>query len=247
MKFIDDCLFVASTPLKLAEELAGWVFAQVTEMTSLEKPFYLAISGGNTPVLFFNHMAAKYGHYLNWNLVHFFWVDERCVVPSHNDSNFKNANIHLLSKISIPESNVHRIKGEIDQQKEADDYTSTIKSLVPLKNNIPTFDLILLGMGDDGHTASLFPDQDNVILSDKICETSVNPNTGQKRITLTPLIINNASKIAFYITGMSKAAIVNEILVKQHESDKYPAAHIKPSTGNLYWFLDASAAKGLFE
>jgi 6-phosphogluconolactonase len=247
MKFTEDCLFVASTPLKLAEELAGWVFAQVTVLTSSGKPFYLAISGGNTPILFFNHMASKYSRFINWSFVHFFWVDERCEAPTHNDSNYKNAHTNLLSKITIPDSNIHRIKGEINAQKEAEDYSSAIASILPIKNNIPNFDLILLGMGDDGHTASLFPDQNNVILSEKICESSVNPNTGQKRVTMTPRIINNASKIAFHITGMSKAAIVNEIHVQQRESVKYPAAHIKPTTGNLYWFLDASAAKGLLE
>jgi 6-phosphogluconolactonase len=246
MKFTEDSLFVAPTPIKLAEELSGWFFAQALELTETRKSFYVAISGGNTPILFFNHLANKYEKSLNWKKIHFFWADERCVPPSHNDSNYKSALLNLLSKISIPEENIHRIKGEEDPKKEAENYKNNLFSVVPLENSLPKFDLIMLGMGDDGHTASLFPKQENTLKSKTACETTVHPVSGMKRITLTPLCINNAAKVVFQITGLAKSNIVNDILLKRGNYKDYPAAHIKPLSNCLYWFLDAGAAKGLF-
>lgn len=245
MKFTEDSLFIAPTPVRLSEELAGWFFAQVSELSSREKPYCIAISGGNTPILFFNHLAAKYGNKINWQKLHFFWADERCVHPSHHESNYLSAYNNLLSKISIPQSNIHRMKGEGNPVEEANNYISDILSVVNIENDLPKFDLILLGMGDDGHIASLFPKQE-IINSKKICDASLNPSTKQTRITLTPLCINNADKVVFQVTGMIKSNIVNEILLKHSGYTDYPAAHIKPKNGNLYWFLDAGAAKGMF-
>ena len=246
MKFTEDSLFVSPTPVKLAEELSGWFFAQALELSESKKSFYVAISGGNTPILFFNNLAARYSHNLNWNNIHFFWADERCLPPTHNDSNYRTANNNLLSKISVPLSNIHRIKGEGNLQDEVENYKNEILSVIPLENDLPRFDLIMLGMGDDGHTASLFPKQEKLLHSKNICEASVNPATGLNRITLTPLCINNAVKVVFQITGLAKSNLVNDILLKRASYKEYPAAHIKPTSNNLYWFLDAGAAKGLF-
>jgi 6-phosphogluconolactonase len=246
MKFTEDSLFVAPTPVKLAEELAGWFSVQVNQPEFIDKPFYVAISGGSTPVLFFNILASDYGHRINWKKLHFFWVDERCVAPSNIESNYKLAFDNLFCKTNIPENNIHRINGENEAQTEAMRYGNEINSILDQKNGLPKFDLIILGLGDDGHTASFFPGQENLIHAENICKATANPKTGQKRITLTPRCINNATKIAFEITGMSKSSIVNEILMKLPNHTKYPAAHIKPSSGNLFWFLDAGAAKGLF-
>lgn len=246
MKFTEDNLFVAPTPVKLAEELSGWFFSQALASTEKKDSFYVAISGGNTPILFFNNLAEKYGHCIQWNKIHFFWADERCVPPAHNDSNYKSAFTNLLSKIPIPENNIHRMKGEGNPQNEAENYATEIFSILPKENELPKFDLIMLGMGDDGHTASLFPRQDNILHSKNICEASVNPSTGLNRITLTPLCINNSSKVVFQITGMAKSNIVNDILLKRANYKEFPAAHIKPGDNKLYWFLDAGAAKGLF-
>jgi len=246
MKFTEDFLFVAPTPVKLAEELAGWFFVQVNQPEFIDKPFHVAVSGGSTPVLFFNTLASDYGYRINWKKIHFFWVDERCVAPSNIESNYKLVFENLLTKTNIPETNIHRIKGENDPQSEAIRYADEMRSILDHDNEIPKFDLIILGLGDDGHTASLFPGQESLMKTDKICESTEFPKTGQKRITLTPCCINNASKVVFEITGMSKSAVVNEILMKLPNYIKYPAAHIKPLSGNLFWFLDAGAAKGLF-
>ncbi len=246
MKFTEDFLFVAPTPVSLAEELAGWFFVQVNQPEFIDKPFNVAVSGGSTPVLFFNTLASDYGHRINWKKLHFFWVDERCVAPANIESNYKLVFDNLLSKTNIPETNIHRIIGENNPQSEAIRYADEVNSIVSHNNGLTQFDLVMLGLGDDGHTASIFPGQENLISSENICEPSENPKNRQKRITLTPRCINNATKVVFEITGMLKSPVVNEILMKLPGYKNYPAAHIRPSIGNLYWFLDAGAAKGLF-
>lgn len=246
MKFSENSLFVAPTPVKLAEELAGWFYSQVFNHSNASKQYYIALSGGTTPVLFFNYLASYYGSYIDWKRIHFFWADERCVSPDHNDSNYKTAFVNFLSKIDIPSSQIHRIRGEDDPSQEADRYAEEIKAIVPAEENIPRFDLILLGMGGDGHTASLFPQQAESYGGDRLVAATVNPVTQQPRVTLTPRLINNAAKVVFQVTGFAKSSIVAEILQQKPEATKYSASKIKPHHGDLYWFIDAGAAKELF-
>lgn len=246
MKFSDNSLFVAPTPLKLAEELAGWFYSQVFNHSNASKQYYIALSGGTTPVLFFNYLASYFGPYIDWNRIHFFWVDERCVAPDDNDSNYKTAYVNFLSRVSVPASQIHRIRGEADPVEEAMRYAEEIRSVVPMEDELPRFDLILLGLGSDGHTASLFPPQADWDGSDKLVAVTANPATHQRRITLTPRLINNAAKVVFQVTGFAKANIVGEILQHQPEAAKYSASRINPSRGDLYWFIDAGAAKELF-
>jgi 6-phosphogluconolactonase len=245
MKFSDESLFVAPTPVKLAEELAGWVFTQTNITNNNDEPFCMVISGGSTPILLFKQLSDGYKDLINWKRIHFFWADERCVPPDNIDSNYGSAYNNLLSKIPIPEHNIHRMKGEIAPMKAAEAYTKEINTVVRKENGYPEFDLVLLGMGDDGHTASLFPEHPQFLHSKNICEASLDPK-GKNRITLTPQCINKAKKVVFQITGMNKSAIVNDILLQFPGYTNYPAAHIKPENRNLYWFLDAGAANGLF-
>ncbi|MCX7986670.1 MAG: 6-phosphogluconolactonase [Bacteroidales bacterium] len=247
MRFSENSLFVAPTPVKLAEELAGWFYSQVFNHSNASKKYYIALSGGTTPVLFFNYLASYYGKYIDWGRIHFFWADERCVPPDDNDSNYKTAFVNLLSKIEIPSAQIHRIRGESDPHKESVRYAEEIMSIVPLEDNVPRFDLILLGMGADGHTASLFPDQAELYDGNKLVAVTINPNTQQQRITLTPWIINRAAKIVFQVTGFAKAGIVGEILQQKPEASQYSASKIKPIHGDMYWFIDAGAAKELFK
>jgi 6-phosphogluconolactonase len=247
MRFSENSLFVAPTPLKLAEELAGWFYSQVFNHTNEAKQYYIALSGGSTPVLFFNYLANYYAQFIDWKRIHFFWADERCVPPDDNESNYKTAYINFLSKIDIPSSNIHRIRGEFNPQAEASRYADEIMSTVPLENNIPRFDLILLGMGSDGHTASIFPEQSQLFNKRDIVSDSYNSLAQQKRITMTPYLINNAAKIVFQVTGFAKAAIVTQILQQQNGAEQYSAYKIKPINGDLYWFIDAGAAKELFK
>jgi len=236
-----DVLLIFKSPedlaAKFADQLMNWV-----ENYS-EKTFHLAISGGKTPDLLFSALVRKYSESTLWQKVHFWWVDERMVPPTDPESNFGVANSLLLSKISIPEENIHRIKGENTPENEALSYSRQIKEKLPSQNGWPVFDLILLGMGDDGHTASIFPDQMYLLNSDNVCEVATQPFSGQKRTTLTGKTIFNASRICFLITGSNKAEKLKEIWNNPEQAKLLPAAHIHSENGDLIWFIDEVAAK----
>ncbi|HVD97940.1 MAG TPA: 6-phosphogluconolactonase [Cytophagaceae bacterium] len=205
--------------------------------------FFIALSGGSTPKLLFALLAEEaYKNKIDWSKVHLFWGDERCVPPDHADSNYKMTYEQLISKINIPAGNIHRVLGENDPQEEAKRYSKEIDTLLPKENHLPVFDLVMLGMGDDGHTLSVFPHEIGLLKSDKICEVATHPTSGQKRVTLTGKIANNATVAAFLVTGSNKAEKVLEIFKKENNWNSYPAAHIHPSHGKLYWFMDKDAA-----
>ncbi len=222
---------------KFANQLMNWLEGHAGET------FHFAISGGKTPDLLFSALADKYPDSPLWQKVHFWWVDERMVSPDDPESNFGIANRLLLSKISIPEGNIHRIHGENDPGQEALSYSKQIQEKLPFENNWPAFDLILLGMGNDGHTASIFPDQMELLTTENICEVAVFQSTKQKRITLTGQVINNARKVCFLVTGESKASRIDEILSDHVSAGLLPAYHIHPSNNDLSWYMDESAAK----
>ena len=163
------------------------------------------------------------------------------VPPSNPESNFGVAKKLLFSKISIPEENIHRIKGENTPEEEALSYSAQIQENLPQQVGWPIFDLILLGMGDDGHTASIFPDQMNLLNSSHICEVAIQPQSGQKRVTLTGKAMNSASKVCFLVTGSNKAERMTEIWNNPEKANQLPASHIQPENGDLEWYLDESA------
>lgn len=234
-------LHTFKSPEDLAIQFADLMMCWVEEHTG--NSFNLAISGGKTPDLLFSILAEKYAHSSLWQKVHFWWVDERMVPPNHQESNFGVAQKLLFSQISIPEENIHRIKGENDPENEAFSYSGQIQKSIPQSENWPVFDLILLGMGDDGHTASIFPDRMELLESDRICEVAVHPTSGQKRVTLTGKVINNASKICFLVTGAGKANLFSEISKKTKKANLFPAAYVIPEHGDLYWYVDQSASQ----
>lgn len=207
----------------------------------------IALSGGSTPTLLFRHLAEQYRDRIDWSKVHFFWGDERCVPPDDAESNYGTARELLLQYIAIPAGNIHRIRGEAEPAEEARRYEAEIREFVPNAGNLPAFDLVLLGMGSDGHTASIFPDQMELLEADSLCSVARHPETGQQRITLTGPVINNARQVAFLVTGAGKAEKVEEVIKKKGAWKDYPAAHIDPERGDLYWFLDAEAARGVMD
>jgi 6-phosphogluconolactonase len=148
----------------------------------------------------------------------------------------------LFDQIKIPTENLHRILGANNPDQEAERYSDLIISKLPRKNNLPSFDLIILGMGDDGHTASIFPNQMNLIGEESICAVARHPGSGQLRISLTGTAINNAQIIAFLVTGAGKKEKVTEVLNHSGDWEKYPASYINPADGTLHWFLDQDAA-----
>lgn len=203
---------------------------------------HIALSGGSTPKIVFNELASEYRDLIPWADVHLYWGDERCVPPTDAESNYRMTKEHLLDAIEIPEANVHRIKGEEEPEEEARRYASVLRQNVPLHGDLPQFDLVILGMGDDGHTASVFPHQIELWDSPNLCEVAVHPDSGQKRITLTGGVINQAGHVAFLVTGSNKSERLREILDKEGNYHQYPASLVAPDSGELLWFLDKAAA-----
>ena len=219
---------------------------KICEVIILKKgKINIAFSGGNTPKLLFMILGSKYQDKIDWTRVNLFWVDERCVPPESEESNFGMTYKYLLSNIIIPGSNIHRIEGENIPYNESERYSGVLRNNLTLYNNLPQLDILFLGMGDDGHTASIFPDQMYLLNSDNYCEVAMNPYTGQKRITLTGKVISNSERIYFLVTGKNKAEIVKDILEKENEYKKYPASHIEEVNGNLKWYLDKEASSFL--
>lgn len=216
---------------KIAEDILN-IYNQTSEV------FNIAISGGNTPKSLFILLAEKYNKKFDWNRVNIFWVDERLVTLDSDESNYGAAKKLLIDNINIPERNIHRIKGESNPDQELIRYTNDIKESVEFKNNYPAFDYILLGIGDDGHTASIFPENTEDINSKEICLLAKKPESGQLRISLSIPTINNAKNSAFMITGKNKAVILKEII--EEKSKAYPSGLIENK--NLRFFLDKQAA-----
>ena len=204
--------------------------------------FNVALSGGSTPVAWFNYLAQ---HHLKddfWERIHFYWGDERCVPPHDSDSNFGIAKKHLFDHIPIPDENIHRMYGELLPGEAADRYEISLRQHL---GQLPVFDLVILGMGDDGHTASIFPHEINLWNLDKLCVVATHPQTGQKRVSLTGMAINAATAVAFLITGRNKSERVREIINQETTAVFYPANLVNPQKGTLHWFLDKDAANQL--
>lgn len=232
---------IYETPDKVANAFAKELFRIISEST--QKRFDIALSGGETPKLLFRYLSSKYPDLIPWHRLHFWWGDERCVSPDDEESNYGSADMFLFSEIAIPVENIHRIKGENDPDDEADSYSQQLREQLNNRNEWPVFDLVMLGLGKDGHTASIFPDQMELLESDKICEVATHPESGQKRITLTGKVINNANRIFFLVTGKAKAKRVSQIMNNLKKAKKFPASYIAPLNGDLYWYLDEAAAE----
>jgi len=206
---------------------------------------HIALSGGSTPKIVFDELASNYTDKIDWEKVHLYWGDERCVPPTDYASNYKMTFEHLLSKISIPKENIHRILGENEPLGEALRYSNLLETNLECVNGIPEFDLVILGMGDDGHTASIFPYEIGLWSSKLHCVVATHPDSGQKRVSINGNVINQAKVVAFLVTGDSKAEKVKEIINKEGNYKDYPASLVKPKSNVLLWFLDKFASKDI--
>lgn len=241
---MDTVIKISQGLTELAWDLAREMADLINNAGRRGKTISIALSGGSTPKLLFSILGDNFSDSVMWKYVHFFWVDERCVSPEDPESNFGMAKNVLLSKISIPSSNIHRIRGEKNPEKEALRYSKQISRLTREREGLPVFDLVILGLGEDGHVASIFPDQNHLLTSEKICEVAIHPVSKQKRITLTGKVINNADNIVFLVTGTYKAEMVAEIIERPGIAE-YPAVFIEPVHGVLKWYLDIDAASML--
>lgn len=232
---------IFATPQDTARAVVELILAGVKEKTKLSQPFYLAVSGGSTPKLLFELLANEYADSIAWHFVRFFWVDERCVPPTHSESNFGMTYESLLEKIDIPETSIFRMQGENDPENEVKRYEDLLVGELPLHDNFPQFDLILLGMGDDGHTASIFPNDMSLLHSSRAVAVGVHPVSGQKRITLTGKTICTAKRVTFLVTGESKSEVLRQIIKQEPEAQIYPAAHVHSINGEVDFYLDQKA------
>lgn len=234
---------IFSSPYDLAEKFAEELIAMINKSAEMKKPLSVSLSGGSTPELLFSLLGGRFSKSASWEYVHFFWGDERCVPADNPESNYGMTRKKFLEKIEIPSSNIHRIRGEENAEKEAVRYSGEIKSSTRQRDGLPVFDMIILGLGVDGHMASIFPGDMKLLDSDKICEVTIDPVTLQKRITITGRIINNSDCITFLVTGKKKAEIVEKIINKNPSTPNFPASYIVPPLGKLRWFIDKEAGR----
>lgn len=229
---------------ELADGLATWLCNLVQSTLQNQEYFTLVLSGGGTPKLLFRKLASeKYIDKINWKRVHIFWGDERAVPFGDERNNAKMAFDYLLDAINIPAAQIHKIRTDIEPIFSAKEYDKILHTY--FDNTRKSFDLVLLGVGDDGHTLSVFPGSAILEKQSAWVESVYNEKQQMYRITLTPEIVNRAANIAFMVNGESKSAILKRIIEGPYEPDTLPAQTIKPENGQLYWFLDKEAAKDL--
>jgi 6-phosphogluconolactonase len=233
---------IFSTIEKLSLHFANKLTEKVNN-TPEDQFFSLALSGGSTPKVVFEFISSNFKNKINWSRVVIFWGDERCVSPENVDSNYKMALDSILIHIPIPDANIFRIKGENDPRSEAMRYSEIVSKLIPSVYGNPQFDLIMLGLGEDGHTASIFPNNIHLFDSKNLFEVSEHPDTKQKRVTATGKIINNSKAVSFLATGKEKSAKVYQVLKKKRGWKNLPASLVDPKIGELGWLLDNHSAE----
>jgi len=224
---------------ELARAAAELFAARCREAVEMRGAFTVALSGGSTPKLLFELLAGEFRDQIAWPSIHFFWSDERHVPPDHPDSNYRMANEAMLSRVPIAKDNVHRVPSENPSASEAAHaYEQTL--IETTQQSLPQLDLILLGAGTDGHTASIFPGSDVLYETKRLVAAPWVEKFQTYRITMTLPLLNNGVSVVFLVSGSEKASIVKEIL---EGPEKYPAQAVKPTNGELLWMLDEDAAR----
>jgi 6-phosphogluconolactonase len=228
----------------LAHEVAGRWLQLAREAAESRQRFSVALSGGSTPERLHRLLAEPpYRLEMPWRAVHLFWADERCVAPDHADSNFGQANEEFLSRVAIPTENIHRVAGELGSRRAAREYERSLEGFFCGPH--ARFDLVLLGLGRDGHTASLFPGSPALQQRQRLAVAVEAEYQGRpaERVTLTLSAINSARQVWFLVSGDDKADIVQAVL--EGPEQQLPAQRVRPNAGELLWLLDAAAASHL--
>ncbi|MGB8260851.1 MAG: 6-phosphogluconolactonase [Terracidiphilus sp.] len=237
---------VAPTPASLASLAATFFVEQARRAVAARGRARIAISGGSTPQAAFSLLAdpaEPFRDAMPWERVELFWVDERCVPPDHPDSNYRMTRRTLLDRVPIPASQVHRMEGELEPEVAAARYESELRNSFRLEGaESPRFDLMALGMGDDGHTASLFPHTEAIHALGQLVVANHVPQKDAWRITLTWPVINHASTVFFLLAGSGKAAVLREVLTGPRDPERLPSQLIWPASGILTVILDKAAA-----
>ena len=208
--------------------------------------FTLGLTGGNTPADVYTLIATRFHLSVDWNAVHLFWGDERCVPPDDPASNYGMADRTMLSKLNLDPSQIHRMRGEDDPELAAREYDKELEQFFSLgRGEVPHFDLILLGLGDNVHIASLFPGSAALHEQQRLAVAVEVDAAQRKRITLTPPVLNKAGRVMFIVSGSNKAEAVKAALEGTRDPDKYPAQIIDSNPGEVIWLLDRAAASKL--
>jgi 6-phosphogluconolactonase len=244
-------LLVVADQTALAQEAAKRVVAIAEEAVARCDRFTVALAGGSTPKRLYSLLTDEpYRTHLPWRGTHIFWGDERAVPPDHSDSNFGMAKESLLSRVPIPANQVHRMRAEqTDLDAAAGEYEAEIaRTFAPQPpDKPPAFDLILLGLGTDGHTASLFPYTPALRETKRWVAPNYIPELKAHRLTLTLPILNRAGTILFLVSGIEKAAALQAVLEGPPDPERLPAQLIRPVAGRLAWLVDQAAASQLNE
>ena len=225
---------------------AARIFAEQASRSIRERgQFLTALNGGSTPTGLFQLLASEYRDKVDWSKTHVFWGDERLVPADHPESSYGQAWNLFLKHIPVPVNNIHPIYGELEPSKAADDYVSTLQNFATDRLEFPQFDLVYLGMGEDGHTASMFPGSPLDVTIPVIPVTAQYQDRPAQRVTLTSLVFNLARVIAFMVTGEKKASTLAEVLSGRYKPELLPAQRIEPKDGKVIWLVDEDAASKL--
>lgn len=230
----------------LTEAAAEEIARRAEDAIASRGRFTIALSGGSTPKPAYARLAeAPYRDRIDWSRVHVFWGDDRHVPPDHPDSNFGMAHDALLSKVPLPPDNIHRMRAEKpDAERAADEYAWTLRSAFDLdEGQWPRFDVVLMGIGEDAHTASLFPGSDAVRERSRLVIAPWVGSLGTFRITLTLPVFNHSACALFLVSGEEKAEALRNVLEGDLQPDRFPAQGVRPESGDLVWLVDRAAAR----
>lgn len=242
-------------------QVAEWMIGYIKEVLKEQDRFTIVLSGGGTPKKLYQLLASKeFNDKIDWGKLHIFWGDERYVPFADDRNNAKMAFDTLLNQVAVPKSQIHVMQTDIDPEKSANDYENLLKEYFPtaasfelratsedptLDYRLSTFDLTLLGLGDNAHTLSLFPAEEIIHETSRWVRSVFVKEVNMQRITLTAPVVNLSKRIAFLVSGQDKADAVSHVLSSEYIPDMYPAQVIKPRNGELFWFLDEAAAMRL--
>ena len=223
--------------IETLSQFAAEKFVKVANQAIAERGrFLVALSGGSTPMKLYAQLANTE---LDWKLVHFFWGDERCVPADDEGNSYGQAKKVLFDKIGT--TNIHRVESDLEPAAAAQAYANTLSGFADAPFDFPRFDLVLLGMGDDGHTASLFPGSPVDVTTPTLAVTAHYQDRPANRVTLTQLVFNQAREVWFMVAGKSKAETLKNVLQGEHKPETYPAQRIQPVDGELVWMIDEAA------
>jgi 6-phosphogluconolactonase len=231
---------------ELLSRHAAEIFAeQAAQSITAHDRFLVALNGGSTPTRLFQLLATEYQDKVDWSKVHIFWGDERCVPPNDPGSSYGQARDAFLNHVSISDSNIHRVNTSLSPAEAASDYALILSNFSTAHFSFPRFDLVYLGMGEDGHAASLFPGSPVEVTETTLPVTAQYQDRPANRVTLTQLVFNQAHMVVFMATGEKKAVTLAEVLSDRYNPELYPAQRIEPKDGELIWLVDEEAASKL--